>query len=76
MRAPTFPLPFSSYERTLRRSATQHSRVRSSHNDGKHSIRALRVTEPGCVWRVKADSYDAVDETSGKNNGIAGACIY
>ena len=34
------------------------------------------LTEPGCVWRVKADYLDQVDETSGKNNSIAGACIY
>ena len=34
------------------------------------------LIEPGCVWRVKADYGDDVDETSGNNNSIAGACIY
>ena len=34
------------------------------------------LIEPGCLWRVNADWFDDVDETSGNNNGIAGACIY
>lgn len=31
---------------------------------------------PGCSYNVRADYYDIVNETTGKNNSFSGACIH